>query len=99
MDTAPEDAYEVKYDGGSYTYDLTEATSKADYAGFKSLSFNLSGSCNTNADVDWSKVKEAAPSVDVTWVLAKHVDGPTATMTAGGLITLKNLTADKKFIC
>ncbi len=42
------------------------------------VSFNLSGSCNTNADVDWSKVKEAAPSVDVTWVLAKHVDGPVA---------------------
>mgnify|MGYP004603718233 CR=1 FL=1 len=91
------DKYEPKKDGsGKYTYVLkTDATN----AKGGDATIKLEGACNPNAN--WSAIDDletpAAPTVKIAWKLDRHVDGPTATMTAGGLITLKNLTADKNF--
>ncbi|MDE6433395.1 MAG: hypothetical protein K2L07_04125 [Lachnospiraceae bacterium] len=71
---APSDAYEVTYNSTSskYEYGLTAAAQAADYTGFKSLDFNLTGACNT--DADWAVAEDAAPSVNVAWTLEKHID-------------------------
>ena len=72
LEAAPADAYEVKYENGAYSYGLTDAAQAADYTGFDSLDFNLTGACNTNAD--WTAAKDATPTVEVTWALKKHYD-------------------------
>ncbi len=71
---APADAYEVTYDttDSKYKYGLTAAAQAADYTGFKSIDFNLTGACNTAAD--WAAAEDAAPSVNVAWTLEKHID-------------------------
>lgn len=74
LNAAPADAYEVTYNStdNKYVYGLTAAAQAADYTGFDSLDFNLTGACNTNAD--WAAAKDAAPSVDVAWELEKHFE-------------------------
>ncbi|MCM1157849.1 MAG: hypothetical protein NC300_09515 [Bacteroidales bacterium] len=76
LDAAPSDAYAVTYDStnSKYEYGLTDAAKAADYAGFDSLDFNLSGACNTAAD--WAAAKDATPGVQVTWTLTKHFEAP-----------------------
>lgn len=74
LTAAPTDAYEVKYNNGAYSYELTDVAQAADYTGFDSLDFNLTGACNMNAD--WTLAKDATPTVEVAWELDKHVDTP-----------------------
>lgn len=64
-------AYEIAYDTASseYKYQL-----KADATGFKTSSFNLTGSCNKKAD--WSIAKDATPKVAVTWDVSRHFVAP-----------------------
>ena len=81
LDAAPADAYEVKYADGAYSYGLTDAAEAADYTGFDSLDFSLTGACNTNAD--WTAAKDATPTVEVTWALEKHIDSLKYTKTPG----------------
>lgn len=87
---APSDAYEVTYNSASskYEYGLTAAAQAADYTGFKSLDFNLTGACNTAAD--WTAAEDAAPSVEVTWTLEKHAEEPT--FTTGAAVGAINYT-------
>lgn len=72
LSAAPEDAYEVTYDNtnSNYVYGLTAAAQAADYTGFDSLDFNMTGACNTAAD--WAVAKDATPGVDVAWELERH---------------------------
>lgn len=72
LNAAPEDAYEVTYNttDSKYEYGLTAAAQAADYTGFDSLDFNMTGACNTAAD--WAAAEAAAPSVDVAWELERH---------------------------
>ncbi len=79
LDAAPADAYEVTYDttDSKYKYGLTAAAQAADYAGFDSLDFNMTGACNTAAD--WAAAEAAAPTVDVAWKLEKHAESPVFT--------------------
>lgn len=100
---APSDAYEVTYDSTEqkYKYGLTAAAQAADYTGFKSLDFNLTGACNTAAD--WAVAEEAAPSVDVAWTLEKHINdltydkikGDTSAITVSTYDTVKSATLVK----
>lgn len=78
LDAAPSDAYAVTYNStnSKYEYGLTDAAKAADYTGFDSLDFNLSGACNTAAD--WAAAEDATPSVEVTWTLTKHFEAPTS---------------------
>ena len=95
LEAAPADAYEVKYENGAYSYGLTDAAQAADYTGFDSLDFNLTGACNTNAD--WTAAKDATPTVEVIWALKKHYDdinitklassSAPITVTTGGEVT------------
>lgn len=80
LEAAPADAYEVKYENGAYSYGLTDVAEAADYTGFDSLDFNLTGACNTNAD--WTAAKDATPAVEVTWSLKKHYDDISVTKLA-----------------
>ena len=87
MDAVDEKNFEVKYDStNGYTYGLKADTQDSE---FKTLSFNLTGVCNTSADTaTWDKVKDITPSVEVTWTLAKHTDKPEFTTgSALGTIT------------
>lgn len=89
---AAEGSYEIAYADGAYKYQL-----KADVedSAFSKTTINLSGSCNTSADADWDAAKEAAPKVDLTWSVDKHVDGPSISITTAGVVTISNLTAEK----
>jgi len=80
-------SYEVVYDNG-YTYELKE-----DVTEFPTSMISLKGSCNSNAEVDWMPAKDAAPSVELTWSVDKHMDGPQVTISTTGLITITGLTA------
>ncbi len=82
LDAAPADAYEVTYDttDSKYKYGLTAAAQAADYAGFDSLDFNMTGACNTAAD--WAAAETAAPTVDVAWKLERHKTAPSAPASA-----------------
>ncbi|MBQ8197880.1 MAG: hypothetical protein IJZ76_00430 [Lachnospiraceae bacterium] len=85
-----DDSYEVVYtDEDGYTYELKE-----DVTEFPATSISLAGSCNTNADVDWEAAKTAAPSVDLTWSVDKHSDGPTVDVSTAGIVTISGLTAE-----
>lgn len=67
---ADANAYEVKWDAtgdtGKYVKALTTAAQVADYAGFKSYTFKLTGSCKANDDA-LSALKENPPKIDLTW--------------------------------
>lgn len=68
---APADAYEFGYDENSgYTYELKseDDLSAADIT-FPDYSFYLTGAANSAGD--WSELGSAAPSVSVTWTIAK----------------------------
>lgn len=90
---APADAYEVTYDttDSKYKYGLTAAAQAADYNGFKSIDFSLTGACNTAAD--WAAAEDAAPSVNVAWTIKKHIDDLTVTKTAGSSAPITVTTA------
>ena len=93
-------AYEVKWNAtaGAYEKQLTDAAKEADYAGFKSYSFQLTGECNTTEGTDWSGLTDKAPKVDLTWSVKDFtVTGPQITISDTGLITISNLTADKNY--
>lgn len=69
-------------------------------ANFKSFAFKLTGACNTGAAANWAGVEDIQPKVDVVWAVTVPYDtvtGPQVTMTADGLITLGNMTADDNF--
>lgn len=72
LTAAPAGAYKVVYDTTNkvYSYDLDSNFSGS----FDSLTFNLTGACNTNTAVDWSALENVAPSVNVAWTLTEHVD-------------------------
>ncbi len=91
LDAAPEDAYEVKYADGEYSYGLTDEAAAEEYAGFASLDFKLTGACNSYAD--WAAAKDATPSVNVAWSLTKHTDNLTVTRTAGDTSAITVTTA------
>lgn len=89
LDAAPADAYEVTYDttDSKYKYGLTTAAQAADYAGFDSLNFNMTGACNTAAD--WAAAEAAAPTVDVAWTLERHYVVPESDCSAAITINYK----------
>ncbi|MBQ8526918.1 MAG: hypothetical protein IJ429_00465 [Lachnospiraceae bacterium] len=85
-----EEDYEVVYtEEDGYKFEL-----KDDVTEFPATSISLAGSCNTNAEVDWEAAKTAAPSVDLTWSVDKHSDGPTVSITPAGVVTISGLTAE-----
>lgn len=91
-------AYEVKWNSAENQYEkqLTDAAKAADYAGFKSYTFQLTGACNNVAG--WTALKDKAPKVDLVWSVKDFtVTGPQITMTQQGLVTVTGLTADKNF--
>lgn len=97
-------AYETKWDAsanggkGAYVKSLTTAAQAADYAGFKSYSFQLTGVCNTAEGTDWSGLTDKAPKVDLTWSVKDFtVTGPQVTFNSNGLISITNLTAEQNF--
>lgn len=97
-------AYETKWDAsanggkGAYVKSLTTAAQAADYAGFKSYSFQLTGVCNTAEGTDWSGLTDKAPKVDLTWSVKDFtVTGPQVTVSTTGLITISGMTSDKLF--
>ena len=93
-------AYEVKWNAtaGAYEKQLTDAAKEADYTGFKSYSFQLTGVCNTTEGTNWSGLTDKAPKVDLTWSVKDFtVTGPQITISDTGLITISNLTADKNY--
>lgn len=85
------DAYETKYKDGKYVKEL-----KSDATGFKTYSFQVTGACNAKGD--WAKFKDAPPKIDIVWSIkdptVPEVTGPQVTLSAEGLITISNLTAD-----
>lgn len=92
IDKVPEGTYEVTYSEGNYAYTIKD---DADDSTFDTAKLSLTGSCNTSADADWDAAKDAAPSVEVTWSVDKHVDGPSISITTAGVVTFSNLTAEK----
>ena len=97
-------AYETKWDAsanggkGAYVKSLTTAAQAADYAGFKSYSFQLTGVCNTAEGTDWSGLTDKAPKVDLTWSVKDFtVTGPQLSIDANGLITITGLTSEQNY--
>lgn len=93
-------AYEVKWNAaaGAYEKQLTDAAKEADYTGFKSYSFQLTGVCNTTEGTNWSGLTDKAPKVDLTWSVKDFtVTGPQITVSSTGLITITGLTAEKNY--
>lgn len=91
-------AYEVKWNSTDKQYEkqLTTAAQAADYAGFKTYTFQLTGACNQVAG--WSALKDKAPKVDLVWSVKDFtVTGPQITLTQQGLVTVTGLTADQNF--
>lgn len=92
------EAYEFVSESGSYKYKLKDDVSTIP---FKAVKFNLAGTVNTDADwTNFSKDTSSALKVDLTYSVAKHVDGPQVTMNADtsaktATATISNLTADK----
>lgn len=83
---------------GNYQYALDSTSAAA--ATFNEAVFYLSGQVNTDAKADWSKFNDAQTKnlkVDITYTVDKHVDGPQVTLTAGGLVTITNLTSAQNF--
>lgn len=88
-------AYEVKWNSTDKQYEkqLTTAAQAADYAGFKTYTFQLTGACNQVAG--WSALKDKAPKVDLVWSVKDFtVTGPQVTLSADGLITITGLTEE-----
>lgn len=65
LDKVGDDAYKVTYDDSGYSYELD-----TDYNDFDSISFNLSGAANPNAD--WTDKENVESSVAVAWTLKEH---------------------------
>lgn len=76
------DAYEMKWDAtanagsGAYVYELTDAAKAQANTDFPQYSFKLTGA--SNAAGDWSALASAAPKVNVTWTVDKHVEAAEA---------------------
>lgn len=70
VDSAPADAYIVQWNSANskYEYVLADESNTT----FPTYSFQLTGACNPNGD--WSGLSDAAPSVNVVWSVAEHVD-------------------------
>ncbi|MCI9179400.1 MAG: hypothetical protein HFG50_05245 [Lachnospiraceae bacterium] len=95
---ADDAAYEIVWNATDKQYEkaLTTEAKENDYAGFKSYTFQLTGSCNTHAG--WAALKDKAPKVDLIWSVKDFtVTGPQISLNAQGLITVTNLTADKNY--
>ncbi len=97
-------AYETKWDAsanggkGAYVKSLTTAAQAADYAGFKSYSFQLTGVCNTAEGTDWSGLTDKAPKVDLTWSVKDFtVTGPQFSVDSNGVISITNLTEEQNY--
>lgn len=91
------DDYKLGHDGANYTYTLNTATDKD----LPMAVYTIEGTVNTKADwkafYDAQDNSVAALGMEVTYSIKEHVDGPTATMTADGKITITNLTSEKLF--
>lgn len=100
--------YIVKYASDSDTYKTWLATgsnakTEAEYdaAGFQSYSFTLTGDCNPNGE--WIGLTEEPPKVTLVWTIQKPEgavevgNGPSVTVTSGGLVTVSGLTATKNY--
>lgn len=97
---ADENAFEITWNSTDKQYErtLTTAAQAADYAGFKSYSFKLTGKCNTGTGIDWSGLNENAPKVDLVWSVKDFmVTGPQVTFGTNGMITISGLTAEKNY--
>ncbi len=70
VDSAPAGAYIVQWNStdSKYEYVLADEANTT----FPTYSFQLTGACNPNGD--WSGLSAAAPSVNVVWSVAEHVD-------------------------
>lgn len=94
-------AYEVTWNATDKQYErtLTTAASAADYTGFKTYSFKLTGKCNTGEGIDWSGLDENAPKVDLVWSVKDFtVNGPQMTLSASGLLSITGLTAEQNWV-
>lgn len=94
IDKVPEGSYEVTYT----TEDGYQYTLKDSVTVFPKAELSLTGSCNTAATVDWEAAKNATPGVELTWSVDKHVDGPSVSVTAAGVVTITGLTGDCKYV-
>ena len=93
-------AYEVKWNAtaGAYEKQLTDAAKEADYTGFKSYSFQLTGVCNTTEGTNWSGLTDKAPKVDLTWSVKDFtVTGPQFSVDSNGVISITNLTEEQNY--
>ncbi len=109
-------SYGVK--GNAKNFEIT--TSGTEYAfkpidgeeDWNSISFGLTGACNTTEGVDWSQLgADDAVDVTVTWKYAERAEGattpemlpenaeagPSLTLSSSGLITFSNLAADQGY--
>ena len=97
--------YEVVYATDSKTYkkqlNATASNAKLEdnFDGlFQSYEFNLTGSCND--DGKWVGLTEEPPKVSLVWTIEKpdgaveFTDGPSVTITPGGVITITGLTPE-----
>lgn len=93
-------AYKVSWNATTKQYEkaLTTAAQAADYTGFKSYSFQLTGVCNTADGTDWSGLTDKAPKVDLTWSVKDFtVTGPQVSLSTSGVVTMSNLTEEKNY--
>lgn len=83
--------FQVRYDDDKqdYVYEMIPTTTSDQ---FKSLTFNITGACNTAAD--WSSLVDVEASVGIVWNVKPHSDGPSVTVSPSGLITVSGLTGE-----
>ena len=94
--TIPADpkAYTVKWNPTDKQYEkvLTDEAQKADYTGFKSYSFQLTGACNTTEGVNWGELKDKAPKVNLVWSVKDFtITGPQVSIGTDGIIRVTGL--------
>lgn len=89
MDAATEGSYEYSYNSSASKYEYKLKDDVEDTA-FAKYEFKLTGACNAKGD--WTGLAEAAPSVEVTWNIVKHVDNAAPTFSAGSEVGVINYT-------
>jgi hypothetical protein len=77
VDAAPAEAFKTTYDSNGYDYVLD--SSKTASTAFSTITFNLAGTVNTNAD--WTNFNKSSNpmSVTITYSVKKHVNSYTST--------------------
>lgn len=94
---AYETAWEVDSEDatkGKYVKKLTTAAQAADYTGFKTYTFKLTGACKAN-DTALTALKENAPKIDLTWSVKDFTENSVLTL-ENGVLTAKINVADFK---